>query len=126
MVIASMHLKRLGQNGFEIAARFLANHLVWYMTTDVGDCWLKAATRFAHFSAYSTSQVSSIGTRARDQVYQDIVLVTLDVCAERQSAEPASPADGFVDLDVRQKQVTGVCVERTLAASGQLYTMLLH
>jgi len=94
------------------------------MTTDVRDRWLEASARLAHFAAYSTRQISSVGTRARDQVHENVVLVAFHVSAERQPAKPARPADGFVDLDVRQKLVAGVRVERALVTGGQVDSVL--
>jgi len=121
-----MHLEGLGQDGFETAAGLLASHLVWCMMSDVGDCRLKAAAWFAHFAAYSTRQVSSVGARPRDQVYQDVMLVAFHVRAERQPAESARPADGLVDLHVCQELVTGVRVKRALVTSGQFDAVLFN
>ena len=119
-----MHFEGLRENGAELAARLLAGYLVRYMTADVRDGWLEASARLAHFAAYSTRQISSVGTRARDQVHENVVLVAFHVSAERQPAKPARPADGFVDLDVRQKLVARVRVERALVAGGQVDSVL--
>jgi len=126
MVITDMHLERLRQNGFEVAARILAGHNLRHMASNMGNCKLEVSTWITYFSTNSTSQIPSVCTLARDQVSQNIVLVTFHTCAKCQAAESAGPAYGFVDLDVRQKFVTGVCIEWTLVTCGQFHSMLLH